>query len=94
MNIDDKIKLLQRNYWKKNEVNLYYDNKLTEWDLNQIFRKINNKAPSSKTMIYRDDVFKALNTTFEEELKNLVLIRKALNNAEISENENNEFKRC
>lgn len=78
MNVDDKIKLLQRNLWTKKEVNSYYDNKLTEWALNQIFRKINNKAPSSKTMIYRDDVFKVLNTTFEEELNNLVLIKKAL----------------
>lgn len=78
MNIDDKLKLLQRNLWRKKEVNSYYDNKLTEWALNQIFRKINNKAPSSKTMVYRDDVFKVLNTTFEEELNNLVLIKKAL----------------
>lgn len=85
MTIEEKIELLGRGYWKKKEVNLYFDDVLTQWDLSQIFKKINNNSPSKKTMVYRDDVLKALNTNIDKELETLNKIQK-IKNHEISIN--------
>lgn len=70
---DEKIKLLTTNLWSKKDVAAYYDYKLSAYQLNVLFKKIEVKTPFPKKTVYRDEIFRIMNTSFEEEYKNLSL---------------------
>ncbi len=71
LNIEEKIYLLGNNIWTKQEVAAYYDNKLSAYQLNKLFKEIKYETPFPKKTVYRNEIFRLMKTTFDEEYKNL-----------------------
>lgn len=71
MLIKEKQNLLTRNVWSIKEVKNYFN--LTSSKRAKISPKLTNRPPFSAS-VYRDDVFKLLNTSLENEAKALHIV--------------------
>ena len=62
---EDKIKLLEKGIWTKSQCAAYLG--VPTWKLTPIFKKIKENPPF-KRCIYRDELLKYFNTSWEKEI--------------------------